>query len=354
MDRTGLDPEGLEAAAAAAMDPAAFDYYVGGADDERTVADNVAAWARIRMRPRVLRDVSDVAADTELLGTRLALPFGVAPTAYQRLAHADGEAATARAAAAIGALMVVSTMATTSMEDVAAAAPDGTRWFQLYVHRDRDLTADLVRRAAAAGYGAIVFTVDAPVLSRRPRDEHNDFDLPPGMEMANLGAAPPNVAGSSLAAYAGHEFDPTISFDDIGWIGSLSDLPVLVKGVLRGDDADECIAAGAAGVIVSNHGGRQLDTAVATADALLDVSAAVGGRGPVVVDGGIRRGTDVVKALALGADFVLVGRPVLWGLAAGGEAGVHAVLSGFRAELLRAMALCGTRRIEDIDFDLLA
>ncbi len=353
-DRSGLDLERLEAAARAAMHSAAFDYYAGGADDEHTVADNVAAWSRIRLRPRVLRDVSHVSTGAEVLGAELSMPVAVAPTAYQRLAHPDGEIATARAAAGAGTLMVVSTMATTMLEDVASAAPAGTRWFQLYVHRDRELTADLIRRAEAAGYGAVVFTVDAPVLGRRPRDEHNDFDLPAGLTMANLGAGTPHVSGSSLAAYAGHEFDPSISFGDIEWIRSITTLPVVVKGVLRGDDAVAAIESGAAGVVVSNHGGRQLDSALATADALSDVVAAVSDRGVVAVDGGIRRGTDVVKALALGADLVLLGRPVLWGLAANGEDGVLGVLSGFQAELARAMALCGARDIDEIEFDLLA
>lgn len=349
-----MDLAELEQRARSTLDPAAYDYFAGGADDELTLADNVAAWRRLRLRYRVLRDVGSVSAATTVLGTPIAAPVLVAPTAYQRLADDEGEAATARGAQAAGTVMVASTLATVSLEGVAAAAPDAPRWFQLYVRRDRGWTAELVARAVAAGYRALVLTVDLPVLGFRRRDERNSFSLPVGLEMANMGSAVPVVDGSGLQAYAAAELDPSLTFDDIGWLRSLCDLPVVVKGVVRGDDAAACVAAGAAAVAVSNHGGRQLDSAVATADALPDVVEAVDGRAEVYVDGGVRGGTDVVKALALGARAVLVGRPVLWGLATGGAQGVAAVLEGFAEETARAFALCGARTVAEVTSDLLA
>lgn len=347
-----MDLDDLERQARAVMDPGAFDYYVGGADDELTLADNVAAWRRIRLRPHVLRDVRRVDPSTTVVGADVAFPILVAPTAYHRLAHEDGEIATARGAAAAGTLMCVSTLATTAVDDVAAAVPDVPRWFQVYVRNDRDWTVELARRAAGAGYRALVLTVDAVVLGHRRRDERNRFSLPAGVEMANIGTSTPDVEGSGLAAYAGEEFDRGLLPDDIGWLSEASGLPVIAKGIHRGDDAAAAVDAGAAAVIVSNHGGRQLDTAIATADALAEVVAAVDGRVDVYVDGGIRRGTDVLKALALGARAVLVGRPVLWGLATGGTDGVRAVLEHLRDELVRAMTLCGAPTIGDLTSDL--
>ena len=348
-----MDLAELEQRARRTLDPAAYDYYAGGADDELTLADNVAAWRRLRLRYRVLRDVGSVTAATTVLGTPITAPVLVAPTAYQRLADDEGEAATARGARAAGTVMVASTLATVSLEDVAAAAPDAPRWFQLYVRRDRGWTAELVARAVAAGYRALVLTVDLPVLGFRRRDERNRFSLPVGLEMANMGSAVPVVDGSGLQAYAAAELEPSLTFDDLGWLRSLCDLPVVVKGVVRGDDAAACVAAGAAAVAVSNHGGRQLDSAIATADALPEVVEAVDGRAEVYVDGGVRGGTDVVKALALGARAVLVGRPVLWGLATAGAQGVTAVLEGFAEETVRAFALCGARTVAEVTPDLL-
>jgi len=349
-----MDLAQLERQARERLDPAAYDYYAGGADDELTLEDNVAAWRRLRLRYRVLRDVGKVSTATTVLGTEIPAPVIIAPTAYQRLAHDDGEAATARGAAVVGTVMTASTLATVSLEDVAAAAPDAPRWFQIYVRRDRGWSAELVARAAAAGYRALVLTVDLPVLGFRRRDDRNNFSLPVGMEMANMGSAVPRVEGSGLQAYAAAELEPSLTFRDLEWLRSLSDLPLVIKGVVRGDDASACVAAGAAGVAVSNHGGRQLDSAIATADALPDVVDAVAGRAEVYVDGGVRGGTDVVKALALGARAVLVGRPVLWGLATGGEQGVAAVLEGFTEETARAFALCGARTVDEVTGDLLA
>jgi 4-hydroxymandelate oxidase len=335
-----LDLAALEAAARERLDRGVYDYIAGGADDERSVTAAQAAWSRLRLRPRVLRDVSEVSMATTVLGGRLPVPLLVAPMAYHRMAHPDGEAASAAGAAAAGAGYILSTQATMTVEEVAEAVPSGLRWFQVYVVRDRGWTADLVARAAAAGYRALVLTVDVPVLGNRLRDLRNDFRLPTGLRPAN-------------APQAG-QFDPGLTPEVIGWLAERSGLPVLVKGVLRGDDALACLEAGAAGVVVSNHGGRQLDTVVATADALAEVAAAVGDRGEVYADGGIRRGTDVVKALALGARAVLVGRPVLWGLAVGGAAGVERVLSGLAGELRLAMALCGAPDLDRLTPDLIA
>ena len=354
----GTTPEELEALARASLDAGAYDYYVSGADDERTLAENLSAWDRLKLRPRVLRDVSAVRTAAHVLGTPVTAPVLVAPTAYQRLAHDEGERATARGAAEFGTVMVVSTFANTTLEEVAEAAPGAPRWFQLYVHADRGLTAELVKRAAAAGYGALVLTVDLPVLGYRRRDERNNFALPPGIVKANLGDVPHPAymvaGGSALRAYADQAVDAALTFDDLAWLRGLSDLPLVVKGVLRGDDAAACVAAGADAVIVSNHGGRQLDGAIATAEALPDVVRGVAGRAEVYVDGGIRRGTDVVRALALGARAVLLGRPLLWGLAVDGADGVRAVLENCRVELERAMALCGVKDLSEISADLLA
>ncbi len=348
-----MDVAALQQRAHAVIEPTAYDYYAGGADDEVSLADNEAAWQRLRLRPKVLRDVGGVDPATTVLGQRVAAPILVAPTAYHRMAHDEGETATARGTAAAGTLMCVSTLATVSLEDVAAAAPGAPRWFQLYIRRDRAVTEELVKRAVAAGYSAIVLTVDVPVLGRRWRDERNDFSLPTGMLMANVGTAPPKVEGSGLAAYAASEFDPALTFDDIGWLHDISDLPIVVKGVLRGDDAVLAVEGGAAAIVVSNHGARQLDTVVATADAVRDVAESVAGRAEVYVDGGVRRGTDVVKALAMGARAVLVGRPILWGLACGGAQGVEQVLTELTEEFVRALMLCGAISPGDITPDLL-
>lgn len=349
-----MDLEALQRQAKTIMEATAYDYYSGGADDELTLADNVAAWRRHKLLPHVLRDVSVVDTSTEILGFEMKAPVLIAPTGYHRLGHPDGEAATARGAETAGAVMVVSTLGTIRLEDVAAAAPTAPRWFQVYIHKDRELTEAMVRRAVAAGYGALMLTVDLAVLGNRRRDEIHSFTLPEGMTMANIEEGVPDVEGSGLGAYATAAIDPNLTPDDIQWLASVSGLPVLVKGVLRADDAVMAVEAGAVGVVVSNHGGRQLDTAVATADALGAVADAVAGRAVVLVDGGVRTGTDVVKALAMGAGAVLLGRPVLWGLATGGEAGVAAVLDGFASETARAMALCGVTAVDQIGSELLA
>ncbi len=348
-----MDVAALEARARPLIDSTAFDYFAGGSDDEITLRDNDAAWRRVRFLPRVLRDVATVSTKTELLGTALDTPILIAPMAAQKLAHADGETAMAHAAAEAGTIMIVPTMGTVSLEEIAATS-DAPRWFQLYMHRDRSLSSDLVQRAAEADYQAIVLTVDLPVLSNRRKDVANRFDLPEGMMMENLAVSIDSMHGSGLGEYTDEAFDPSLTPEDIGWIESLTDLPVVVKGVLRPDDAAIAVDAGAAAVIVSNHGGRQLDGAIASADALPAIVDAIADRVPVLVDGGIRGGYDVAKAIALGASAVLVGRPMLWGLAIDGAPGAKGVLDELTSELARTLALLGATSVGRLDRSLIA
>ncbi|MEW6542715.1 MAG: alpha-hydroxy acid oxidase [Nitrospirota bacterium] len=355
---TLLNLREFEERAGAKLPRAAFAYFAGGACDECTLRDNLEAFQRLRLKPKVLVDVSHRDLATSVLGQKVAMPILIAPTALHRLAHPEGELATARAAGAAGTVMVLSTLATCSLEEAAKAAA-GPLWFQLYVYKDRGLTKELVQRAEAAGYQALVLTVDAPLLGRREADLRRQFRLPAGTELANLRQAglkrlPAAKGESKLAAYFASLLDPSLTWRDVEWLRSLTRLPVLVKGVLRADDAVRSVEAGAAGVIVSNHGGRQLDTVPATITVLPEIAAAVAGRAEVLLDGGIRRGTDVLKALALGAKAVLVGRPVLWGLAVGGQAGVSRVLGLLRGELDLAMALCGCPSVQAITADLIA
>lgn len=335
-----------------------YDYYAGGARDELTLGDNRRAYDRLSIRYRVMRDVSNRSMATTLQGSALDLPLLVAPTAFHGMACEEGERATARAAGRMGTIMILSTLSTTAVEDVVAAGR-GPVWFQLYVYTDRDATRDLVRRAEAASCEALVLTVDAQVWGVRERDERNGFSLPDGLVMKNLEASGkpsfPEVEGSGLAAYVNQNFDTSLTWDDLDWLAGLTNVPMFVKGIVRGDDAVRAAEHGAAGVIVSNHGGRQLDTSPATIEVLPDVADAVNDRAvDVLVDGGIRRGTDVLKALALGADAVAVGRPVLWGLAVDGERGAVDVLSMLRDELDTALALAGTASIHDLSPDLVA
>jgi 4-hydroxymandelate oxidase len=348
----------IEAVAASLLPKPTFDYFAGGAADELSLRDGSHSYDRINLRPHVLRDVCDRNLGTSVIGHQIAMPLMVAPMAFQRLAHPEGELATVRASGHAGIPMVLSSLSTQSMETVVAAASSPV-WFQLYVYRDRSITRDLIARAEAAGCSALVVTVDAPVQGKRERDITNGFTLPPDIRMENLLPAglekfPVITTGSGLGAYINAQFDPSVTWADIEWFRSQTRLPVIVKGVLRGDDAAEALMCGAHAVVVSNHGGRQLDTAIAPIDALPEIVDAVAGRAEVYVDGGVRRGTDVVKALARGARAVLIGRPVLWGLAAGGEAGALQVLDIMRDEFDIAMALCGARTVSEIDKSLLA
>jgi 4-hydroxymandelate oxidase len=346
------DFDALEERARARLAPGAYAFAAAGADDEITTADNVAAWRRLRLRPRMLNDITQIDTGVDVLGRRLEIPIMVAPFGRHRLFHPEGERATARGAAAAGAVFVLPTTSTLSMEDVAAEPGAAPRWFQLYLPPDRELAENLIDRAAAAGFGAVVLTVDQPVYGSSPRAARAPLKPSPDIRNANLPGQP--IAQNSYKPdYSGRVTFPA-TWRDLEWLVRRSSIDVLVKGVLRGDDALRCVEAGAKAVIVSNHGGRHLDASVATADALPEIAAAVARKAELYVDGGIRRGTDIVKALALGARAVLVARPVIWGLALDGADGVRAVLDHLRAELVRSMALCGTARLDEITPDLVA
>lgn len=335
-----------------------YDYFAGGANDEITLQANRREFEELAIRHRVLVDVSRRDLAVSLLGHRSPAPLVIAPMAFQRLAHPEGELATARAAAGLGLTMTLSTFSTVSLEEVRAAA-SAPLWFQLYVHQDRGITRGLVERAAAAGYSALVLTVDVPEIGRRERDERNAFRLSPALRVANFlpaasGPLQDAADGSGLASFIHGMRDASFSWKDLEWLRGISPLPLVLKGLVRADDARRAADHGAAGIVVSNHGGRQLDTGIPSLRALPDVAEAVGDRMLLMMDGGVRRGTDVIKALALGADAVMVGRPLLWALALGGEAGVRRALELLIAELDLAMALSGTTALSDITRDLLA
>ncbi|WP_171975862.1 alpha-hydroxy acid oxidase [Brasilonema sennae] len=364
-ERKSFQPLNLfeyEQLATKSLSQMALDYYASGAWDEVTLRDNRAAFEKFKLRPRSLVDVSQRNLATEVLAQPLQIPLLIAPMAFQCLANPQGEVATATAAASAGVGMVLSTLSTKTIEEVAAVCHDTNlqtpQWFQLYIHKDRGLTRALVERAYTAGYKALCITVDAPVLGRRERDKRNEFALPPDMQLANLtnlsGLNIPQKQGESgLFTYFAQQLDPAVTWQDLEWLESLCPLPLVVKGILRADDAVRAVESGAKAIVVSNHGGRQLDGAIASIDALAEVVDAVGDRAEVLLDGGIRRGTDILRALALGAKAVLVGRPVLWGLAVAGEAGVAHVIDILRDELDVAMALSGCASLEKIDSSLL-
>lgn len=333
------------------LDDNAQAYFYGGAGDELTLHANSYAWSSLKLQPRVLQPLAGGHTRTQLIGKTLAHPIFLAPVAYQRMAHPDGELATAHAAAALGAGMVLSTQSSTSLESIAAAvlnpsnnATRGPLWFQLYMLHGRGFTKDLVQRAEAAGYEALVVTVDAPTQGYRDRERRLSFKLP-------LGVSAVNLAGLQCEQAAALEPGQSALFDgvltsaptwaDIEWLQSITRLPIILKGILHEDDARQAANMGLAGIVVSNHGGRTLDTAVATADVLPRIAQKLAGDLPILVDGGIRRGTDVLKAIALGATAVMVGRPYVYGLANAGAVGVAHVLRLLRDELEAAMALCG-------------
>jgi isopentenyl diphosphate isomerase/L-lactate dehydrogenase-like FMN-dependent dehydrogenase len=322
-----------ERLAAERLDANAHAYFAGGAGDEITLRENLAAFERRKLRPRVLVDVRNVSTATTVLGTGVALPILIAPLALQGMAHPDGELATARAAAAVGTIMCVSTASTTRPADVAAAAPDAPRWFQVYVFGDRAMTEELIAEAVDSRYSALVLTADTPYLGRRERDLRVDFRIPEHLTLAG------DIFGQG--------FDASLSWRDLEWLAGY-ELPVVVKGILTAEDARLACEHGSAAIVVSNHGGRQLDGVPASLDALEEVVAAVDGRAEVLLDGGVRRGTDVLKALALGARAVLIGRAMAWGLAVAGEEGVTDVLRLLRKEVELGLALLGCASPADV------
>jgi 4-hydroxymandelate oxidase len=335
------------------MSHVAWEYINAGAADELTVRWNKEAYQRIRLKPRVLVDVSKLDPRITLFGQEHAFPILMAPTSAHKLVHPDGELATARGAGSAGATMVVSSFSSTSLEDVAAVTKSPL-WFQLYAQTDRGFTEELVRRAEASGYRALCLTVDTPVSGVRNREARVKVQLP---ALPNLSGLKAGVSGGSYRTDSREIYssilDPALSWKDLEWLCSFARVPVLVKGVLNPDDADRAVKGGAAGIIVSNHGGRNLDTVPATIDALPLVADKVSGRVPVLLDGGIRRGTDVLKAIALGANATLIGRPYLHGLGVAGETGVTSVLKILQREFEMAMALTGRTSIKSIDRSVL-
>jgi isopentenyl diphosphate isomerase/L-lactate dehydrogenase-like FMN-dependent dehydrogenase len=336
-----------ERLAAERLDEGAWSYFAGGAGDEHTLRQNLAAYRRWNLRPRVLCDVTATSPETTVLGTTVSMPLLVAPVAFQRVAHPDGEAGTARAAAAAGTIMCLSTIATTTPAEIAAAAPDGKRWFQLYVFKDWSVTEALVAQAVEAGFSALVLTVDTPYLGRREGPLRTGFEIPEEIGVPAVDAARGAEHAFSLAEHFSL-FSPAVSWRDLERLRSFSRLPLVLKGIVTAEDARLACEHGADAIVVSNHGGRQLDGVSGTLDALPEVAEAVGGRIEVLLDGGIRRGADVVKALALGARACLAGRAVLWGLTVDGEAGAARVLELLCDEISLALSLLGCTSPDEV------
>ncbi|CAG4963081.1 unnamed protein product [Parnassius apollo] len=348
----------LEDAAISVLPKAARDYYRSGATDEHTLKENKRAFQRLRIRPKCLVGLTDCNLRTNVLGDELSMPVGISPTAMQKMAHPDGEIANAKAAEMEGVIFTLSTIATSSIEEVAKAAPQAVKWFQLYIYKDREVTKSLVLRAEKAGFKAIVLTVDTPFFGLRRADVRNKFTLPEHLRLANFeGHLATKIhasgGGSGLSTYVNNLFDKALTWDEIKWLKSVTKLPIIAKGILRGDDAVKAVEAGCAGILVSNHGARQLDGVPATIEALPEIVEAVKNYNvEVYLDGGVTTGTDVYKALTLGAKTVFVGRPALWGLTVGGQAGVQRMLNIFRTELESTFQLAGTSSIAEITKDM--
>ncbi|XP_031438807.1 hydroxyacid oxidase 2 isoform X1 [Clupea harengus] len=344
------------------LSKATWDYYAAGADECCTRDDNLLAYKRIRLRPRILRDVSVSDTRTTVLGTEISFPVGIAPTAFHCLAWHEGEMATARATEAVNTCYITSTYSTCSVEEIVAAAPNGYRWFQLYVYRDRKLSEQIVHRVESLGYKALVLTVDVPYTGKRRNDIRNQFKLPPHLKVKNFDGVFQCVphccpiqesAGPEEYGIPANTLDPSISWKDVYWLQSLTRLPIIIKGILTKEDAELAVEHGVQGIIVSNHGGRQLDGGPATIDCLSEIVDTVQGRIEVYMDGGIRTGSDVLKAVALGAKCVFIGRPAVWGLAYKGEEGVREVLQILNDEFRLSMALSGCRNVAEINRNLI-
>ncbi|XP_034939778.1 hydroxyacid oxidase 1 [Chelonus insularis] len=339
------------------LPPIAKDYYQSGAGDQNTLKWNREAFARYRIRPRVLRNVSMRDITTKVLGHQVSMPLGISPTAMQRMAHPDGECASARAAEEIGTIFILSTISTSSIEEIAQAAPKAIKWFQLYIYCDRDITLNLIKRAEKAGFSAIVLTVDTPYFGIRRADVRNKFVLPEHLKLANFqGFLSDKInrtnEGSGLNEYVKELFDDTITWDDVKWLKGVTQLPIILKGILTVEDAKLAVDNGIKAIIVSNHGARQIDGTPATIEVLPEIVNAVGDQIEIYLDGGVRQGTDVLKALALGAKMVFFGRPVLWGLANGGFEGVKSVLNLMKSDISAVLGLAGCRSVAEITRDM--
>ncbi|CAH0557317.1 unnamed protein product [Brassicogethes aeneus] len=333
----------------------ALDYYRSGAGQQETLLDNRRAFSRYKIRPRCLQDVSKRDLSTTVLGQKVSMPIGIAPTAMQRMAHPEGECANVRAAQGLETVFTLSTISTSSIEEVAQAAPRALKWFQLYIYKDRQLTKNLVERAEKAGFKALVLTVDAPLFGLRLADMRNKFSLPSHLRMANFDGEKATkinnspAKSSGLNEYVSALFDATLQWKDIEWLKSITKLPIVIKGVLTGSDAKRGVEAGVAGIWVSNHGARQVDGTPASIEALPEIVQAVQGKAEIYLDGGIRDGTDVFKAIAMGARMVFMGRPALWGLTQGGQEGVENILKIIKNEFEHTMAISGCATIADIE-----
>ncbi|XP_055907270.1 2-Hydroxyacid oxidase 1-like [Eupeodes corollae] len=343
----------FEKKAQTVLEKKALDYYRSGAGDQYTLNRTRDAFRKLRIRPRFLRNVSKLNTATTILGCQVKWPVGIAPTAMQRMAHPDGEIANARAAGLAGSVFILSTLSTTSIEELAKGAPNTDKWFQLYVYKDRSLTESLVRRAEKANFKALVLTIDAPLFGQRRSDIRNKFGLPPHLQLGNFSEAETQDVkssgkGSGINEYVMSQFDPELTWKDVEWLVKISKLPVIVKGVLTHEDAVLAREFGCKGIIVSNHGARQLDSVPASIEALPEIVRAVGNDLVVMMDGGIMEGNDVLKALALGAKMVFIGRAALWGLACGGQKGVEDLLAILKKDFEVAMSLSGCVDLESI------
>uniref|UniRef100_A0A023FSN0 (S)-2-hydroxy-acid oxidase n=1 Tax=Amblyomma cajennense TaxID=34607 RepID=A0A023FSN0_AMBCJ len=351
-DKTVVTVDDLRRLGGPKLTKAVRDYYESGADQEQTLHENVAAFKRWRLRYRVLNTTHNRKLETTLLGHRVAMPVGVAPSAMQRMAHPDGEKGTARACEAFRTVMILSTLSSTALEDVRRAAPKALLWLQLYVFKNRSVTIELIQRAERANYSALVLTVDTPAWGQRIVDVRNEFTIPDGITIANFQNTRYDhfdpTKGSGLTKYTNEFFDQSLTWDDVTWLKRITRLPIVLKGIITAEDAKIAVDRGANAILVSNHGGRQLDGSPSTIEALPEIVDAVRGRIEVYLDSGVRTGTDVIKALSLGARAVFVGRPALWGLAYNGEKGVRKMLDIFKSETDRALALMGRRSVQDL------